>query len=155
MLSCRVQRSGLCAGRQAPDQRNSPAQIAQWSVAGRALVHQRRSPSGLSLVVRWSTPAQAHQRKSPSGMPLVVRPFVRWLSSACAIFAYALVVRLTSSASSPAHSEIFGAFFKTTSLHLWPLYICHFDFRSIKWVDFQISYLEHFSSKEKYKRTHL
>ena len=48
-----------------------------------------------------------------------------------------------------------GNLFKMTTLWFGPLYICHFDFRSIKWVDFQISYLEYFSSKEKYKRTHL
>ena len=35
----------LCAWRQAPDQRSPPAQIAQWSVAGRALVHQRSPPA--------------------------------------------------------------------------------------------------------------
>jgi hypothetical protein len=50
---------GLCAGPPAPvDQRRSPAQIAQWRAAGRALVwtsagHQRRSPSMAPLDWRW------------------------------------------------------------------------------------------------------
>ncbi|KAK0573560.1 hypothetical protein LWI29_009870 [Acer saccharum] len=75
---------GLCAGPPAPvDQRRSPAQIAQWRAAGRALVwtsagHQRRSPSMAPLDWRWwlrlsssaqakiglcAGPAQVHQRR--------------------------------------------------------------------------------------------
>ncbi|KAK0587922.1 hypothetical protein LWI29_031272 [Acer saccharum] len=48
---CGVQRSGLCAGRQTPDQRSSPVQIAQWSVAGRALVHTSAIPP--TQIAQW------------------------------------------------------------------------------------------------------
>ncbi|KAK1592861.1 hypothetical protein Q3G72_031584 [Acer saccharum] len=85
----------MCAGRHAPDQRSA--------------AHQRRSPSGLSLVMRGS-----HQRKPTSANHQVVCRWscalhVHWSSSACALFSYALVVRLTSSASSPVHSAIFAS----------------------------------------------
>ncbi|KAK1565136.1 hypothetical protein Q3G72_019647 [Acer saccharum] len=52
-----LMRCGLCAGPQAPDQRSSPAQIAQWSAAGRALVHTSASPP--VLIAQWCSASRA------------------------------------------------------------------------------------------------
>ena len=70
----------------------SPCMIACGDKnVGCALVHQRRStsaahrcktPSGVPLVVRWSTTAQGHQRWSPSMAPLDWRLCERVSSSA-------------------------------------------------------------------------
>ena len=108
------------------------------------------------VVCRWSC-ASPHQRKPTSANRLVV---CRW---SCALLcagrqapvqncACALVVRLSSSAGSLGRRAISGVFFKTTSLHLWPLYICHFVFRSIKRVHIHASYLGYFSRQEKYTK---
>ncbi|KAK0577322.1 hypothetical protein LWI29_031284 [Acer saccharum] len=51
MIACEVQRWWLCAGPQAPDQRSSPAQNAQWRAAGRALDH---TSANRPVVLRWS-----------------------------------------------------------------------------------------------------
>ena len=80
------------------------------------------------VACRWSC-AGPHQRKATS----VDRPvWLRWTGacvSACRPApkqkcACALVLCLSSSAGPPAHRAIFWRVFKTTSLHLWPLYIC-------------------------------
>ena len=93
---------GLCAGPPAPvDQRRSPAQIAQWRAAGRALVwtsagHQRRSPSMAPLDWRWwqrltssaqakiglcAGPALVHQRRSTSEQSIFLAKFQNDLTS--------------------------------------------------------------------------
>ena len=45
--------------------------------------------------------------------------------------------------------QIVGKLIKTTTLCFGPLYICHFDFRSIIRVHIQISYLGDFSKRRK------
>ncbi|KAK0597184.1 hypothetical protein LWI29_022701 [Acer saccharum] len=52
-MYCWVQRSGLCCALDVKRQTSA--------------AHQRKSPSGLSLVVRWSTSA-AHQRTMENGL---------------------------------------------------------------------------------------
>ncbi|KAK1558313.1 hypothetical protein Q3G72_000972 [Acer saccharum] len=81
------------------------------------------------LVARRWTCAGPHQRKATSADRPV---WLRWCGagvSAChpapkQKCACALVLRLLSSAGPPAHRAFFWRVFKTTSLHLWPLYIC-------------------------------
>ena len=53
-----------------------------------------------------------------------------------------------------AQGKIVVSLIKTTTLHLDTLYICHFDFRSIKRVHIQILYLGYFSKTRKIPRTH-
>ncbi|KAK0606716.1 hypothetical protein LWI29_003259 [Acer saccharum] len=66
---------GLCAG---------PALVHQRRLcAGPPTpVHQRKTPSGMPLVVRWYGPAQGHQRQSPSCAPLDWRLCVHVTTSA-------------------------------------------------------------------------
>ncbi|KAK0575852.1 hypothetical protein LWI29_008162 [Acer saccharum] len=95
--ACRLRiQSRLCAGPPAPvDQRCSPAQNAQWSAAGRALVwtsagHQCQSPRCAPLDWRWwqrlsssaqakiglcaGPPAQVHQRTEHFSSEISKRP---------------------------------------------------------------------------------
>ena len=103
----------------------SPCMIACGDKnVGCALVHQRRSTSAKSLVERRWSCAGVDQRRPPApiaqvcaaGLALVATPVVQGSSQNW-------LVRW-SSVGPPAHSAFFWRVFKTTSLHLWPLYIC-------------------------------
>ena len=101
---------------------------------GCALVHQRRSTSagrpapltGANRPVarRWSC-AGVDQRRPPApiaqygaaGLALVAAPVVKRSSQNW-------LVRWSTNAGPPAHRVVFWRVFKTTSLHLWSLYIC-------------------------------
>ena len=100
---------------------------------GCALVHQRRStsaahrrksPSGAPLVVRWCGPAPATSADRPVWRRWTGAGGSAWRPALKPKLACALVLRWSTSAGPPAHRVFFWRVFKTTSLHLWPLYIC-------------------------------